>query len=82
MDISTFKKKSSEINEKMETIQQDLYQNMDFIQRNYQVINNALNNTHEKENEAYIARSKLQEFIVWRQKLNVPWIPLFHSLSR
>jgi hypothetical protein len=40
MDITAFKKQSTEINGKLETIQQDLYQNMDIIQRHYQVINN------------------------------------------
>jgi hypothetical protein len=82
MDIYTFKKQASKINEKMETVQQDLYQNMDIIQRHYQVINNSLKNIHEKEKESYTSKSKFQEFIVWRQKLNVPRNSLFYSLSR
>jgi hypothetical protein len=41
------------------------------------VINNSLNNIHEKEKESYTTRSKFQEFIVWRQKINVPGIAPF-----
>jgi hypothetical protein len=66
----------------MEIVQQDLYQNMDIIQRHYQVINNSLKNIHEKEKEAYTARSKFQEFIVWRQKLNVPGIAPFSQFEQ
>jgi hypothetical protein len=33
MDITTFKKKASKVNGKMETVRQDLYLNMDIIQR-------------------------------------------------
>jgi hypothetical protein len=82
MDISSFKKQASEVNEKMQIVQQDLYENMDIIQRHYQVINNSLKNIYEKEREAFTTRSKFQEFIVWRKKLNVPGIALFHNLSR
>jgi hypothetical protein len=77
MYISSFKKKSFEVNENMETVQQDIYQNMDIIQRHYQVIDNSLNNNHEKEKESYTSKSKFQEFIIWRQKNNVPWIAHF-----
>jgi len=77
MNVSTFKKKSYEINAKLEIVQQDLYQNMDIIQKHYQGIDNFLNNIHEKEKEAYIGKSKFQEFIVWRQKINVPGVAPF-----
>jgi hypothetical protein len=71
MDIIAFEKQGSEINGKLETVQQDLYQNMDIIQIHYQVTNNCLKNIHEKEKESYTSRSKFQEFIVWRPKNNV-----------
>jgi hypothetical protein len=71
MDISTFKKQTSKVNETFKIVQQDLYENIDIIQRHYQVINNSLKNIYEKERESYTTRSKFQEFIVWRQKLNV-----------
>ena len=77
MDIIVLKKKAYEINGKIETLHQDLYQNMDIIQRHYQVINNCLKNIHEKETEAYTTRSKLQEFIVRRPKINVPRLSPF-----
>jgi hypothetical protein len=82
MDISTFKKQASEINAKLETVQQDLYQNMDIIQKHYQVINNFLKNIHEKEKESYTARSKFQEFIVWRQNINVPRVAPFSQFEQ
>jgi hypothetical protein len=82
MDINAFKKKASEINGKLETAKQDLYQNMDIIQRHYQVINNSLKNIHEKEKEAYTTRSKFQEFIVWRQKINVPRLAPFSQYEK
>jgi len=55
---------------------------MDFIQRHYQVINNFLKNIHENEKEAYTSRSKFQEFIVWRQKLNVHRITPFSQFEK
>ena len=82
MDITAIKKKASEINGNLEIVQQDLYQNMDIIQRHYQVINNSFKNIHEKEKEAYTSRSKFQEFIVWRQILNVPGISPFSHLEQ
>ena len=82
MDITAFKKQSTEINGKLETIQQDLYQNMDIIQKHYQVINNSLQNIHEKEKEAYTSSSKFQEFIVWRQKINVPGLAPFSQYEQ
>jgi hypothetical protein len=75
-----FKNQASEVNEKLKIVQQDLYENMDIIQRHYQVINNSLKNIYEKEREAFTARSKFQEFIVWRQKLNVPGIAPFFTV--
>jgi hypothetical protein len=77
MDISAFKKKASEVNEKLKIVQQDMYENIDISQRHYQVINNSLKNIYEKEKEAYTDRSKFQEFIIWRKKLNVPRIAHF-----
>jgi hypothetical protein len=55
---------------------------MDIIQRHYQVINNSLNNIHEKEKESYTNRSKFQEFIVWRQKINVPRLAPFSQYEK
>jgi hypothetical protein len=77
MDISAFKNQESEVNEKLQVSQQDLYENMDIIQKHYQAINNSMKNIYEKEREAFMARSKFQEFVVWRQKLNVPGITPF-----
>jgi hypothetical protein len=36
-----------------------------------------LKNIHEKETKTYTTRSKFQEFIVWRQKINVPGLAPF-----
>jgi hypothetical protein len=82
MDISTFKKQASEVNENFQIVQHNLYENMDIIQKRYQVINNSLKHIHEKEKEAYTTRSKFQEFIVWRQKLNVPRIAPFSQFEK
>jgi hypothetical protein len=55
---------------------------LDTIQRHYQVINNYFKNIYEKEREYFMARSKFQEFIVWRQKLNVPGIAHFSQYEQ
>ena len=55
---------------------------MDIIQRHYQLINNYLKNIHEKDKEAYTTRSKFQEFIVWRQQINVPGIAPFSQFEQ
>jgi uncharacterized protein (DUF3084 family) len=57
IDNDAFKRKASKMNEKMETVQKDLYQSMDIIQKYYQMMNNYLKNIHEKEKEACVARS-------------------------
>jgi hypothetical protein len=41
-----------------------------------------LKNIYEKEKEAYTARSKFQELIVWRKKLNVPGIAHFSQFEQ
>jgi hypothetical protein len=66
IDNTTFKEEASEINEKLEVVQQDLYQKVDTIQKYYQTINNSLKSIYVKEKEASVARSKIQEFIIWR----------------
>ena len=76
-DNSAFQKQASEINEKLEAIQQDTYQKMDTIQKYYKAINNSLKSIYEKENDACMARSKFQEFIVCRQKANIPGLAPF-----
>jgi len=58
-----------------------MYESLDAIQRHYQVINNSLKNIYEKEREYFMARSKFQEIIVWRQKLNVPGIAPFSQVE-
>jgi cytochrome c556 len=76
-DNTSFQKQASEINEKMEAVNQDLYQKMDTIQKYYKAINNSLKSIYEKENDACMARSKFQEFIVCRQKANIPGLAPF-----
>ena len=70
-NITAFKEEASEINEKLEVVQQDLYQKVDTIQKYYQAINNSLKSIYVKEKDAFVARSKFQEFIIWRQKANI-----------
>jgi hypothetical protein len=52
IDISAFKKQASEVNEKLQIVQQDLYESLDSIQKHYQVINNSLKIIDEKEKES------------------------------
>ena len=55
---TSFQKQASEINEKLEGVNQDLYQKMDTIQKYYKSINNSFKIIYEKENDACMARSK------------------------
>jgi hypothetical protein len=55
---------------------------MDIIQKYYQMMNNSLKNIHEKEKEACVARSKFQEFMVWRQKINIPGLAPFSQYEQ
>jgi hypothetical protein len=82
IDISTFKKQASEINEGLQIVQQNFYESLDIIQKHYHVINNSLQIIDDKEKESIIARSKFQELIVWRKNLNIPGLFLFQKLSR
>jgi hypothetical protein len=41
---------------------------VDTIQKYYQAINNSLKSIYMKEKDVSVARSKFQEFIIWRQK--------------
>jgi hypothetical protein len=71
IDITAFKAQASEINEKMEVVQQDLYQKVDTNQKCYQAINLSLKSIYVKEKYACVSRSKFQEFIICRQKVNI-----------
>jgi hypothetical protein len=42
IDIYAFKKHTSKVNEKLQIVQQNLYESLDAIQKHYQVINNSL----------------------------------------
>jgi hypothetical protein len=66
INITAFKTQASEINEKLEVSQQELYQKVDAIQKCYQEINLSLKSIYGKEKDACAARSKFQEFIIWR----------------
>jgi hypothetical protein len=82
IDHVAFKMKASEINERLGVVQLDLYQAMDTIQKYYQRINTSLKNIYDKEKEACAARSKFQEFIVWRQKVNFPGLAPFSQYEQ
>jgi hypothetical protein len=82
IDITAFKAQASEINEKLEVVQQDLYQKVDTIQKYYQAINNSLKSIYVKEKDASVARSKFQEFIIWRQKANIPGLAPFSQYEQ
>jgi chromosome segregation ATPase len=82
IDISAFKKQASEINERLQIVQQNLYESLDTIQKHYQVINNSLQIIDDKEKQSSIARSKFQEFIVWRQNLNVLGLAPFSEFEQ
>jgi hypothetical protein len=58
IDITPFKTQASEINEKMEVFQQELYQKVDDIQKCYQAIKLSLKSIYVKEKDACAARSK------------------------
>jgi hypothetical protein len=81
-DNSAFQKQASEINEKLEAIQQDTYQKMDTIHKYYKAINNSLKSIYEKENNACMARPKFQEFIVCRQKANISGLAPFSQYEQ
>ena len=66
MHINSFKTQASEINEKLEVAEQELYQNIDAIQKCYQAINLSLKNIISKKIHVCAARSKFLEFIIWR----------------
>ena len=80
IDISSFKKQALEVNEKLQIVQQNLYESLDAIQKNYQVINNYLHIIDDKEKKYSMGGSKFQEFIVWRKNLNVPGLAPFFRI--
>jgi hypothetical protein len=82
IDVTSFKAQKFEINEKLEAIQQDLYQKVDTIQKHYQSINNSLKNIYEKQKDSCVARSKFQEFIIWRQKSNISVLTPFSQYEQ
>jgi hypothetical protein len=45
-------------------------------------VNNLLKNIHEKEKEACVARSKFQEFMIWREKINIPRLAPFSQYEQ
>jgi hypothetical protein len=80
IDISAFKTQASEINERLEVSQQELYLKVDAIQKCYQVVDLSLKDIYVKEKEACSARSKFQEVLIWMQRANAPDFPLLsHS---
>jgi hypothetical protein len=76
IDISAFKTRASEINEKLEVAQQELDLKVDAIQKCYQVIDLSLKDIYFKKREACLARSKFQEVLISMQKANAPDFPL------
>jgi hypothetical protein len=82
IDISTFKKQASEINEGLQIVQQNFYESLDIIQNNYHVINNSLQIIDDKEKESIIDRFKFQELIVWRKNLNIPGYVPFSEIEQ
>jgi hypothetical protein len=50
---------------------------VDTIQKCYQAINLSLKSIYVKEKDVCVARSKFQEFIIWRQKANIPGLAPF-----
>jgi hypothetical protein len=82
IDHVAFKMQASEINESLGVVQLDLYQVVDIVQKYYQRINTSLKNIYDKEKEACAARSKFQEFIVWRQKVNFPGLAPFSQYEQ
>jgi hypothetical protein len=57
-DITAFKTQASEINEKLEVAQQELYQKVDAIQKFYQAINLSLKSIYVREKDARATGSK------------------------
>jgi hypothetical protein len=76
IDISAFRTQASEINEKLEVSQQELYLKVDAIQKCYQAVDLSLKDIYVKEKEACSARSKFQEVLILMQKANAPDFPL------
>jgi len=74
---AAFKMQAFEINERLGAVQLDIYQVVDIVQEYYQRINTSMNTIYDKEKEARATRSKFQDFIVWRQKMNFPGITPF-----
>jgi len=64
-----------EINEKLETTQQDLFMKVDSIQNCYQVGYIALKDVYTKEKESLLARANFQEVVALTQKDNTPNFP-------
>jgi hypothetical protein len=80
IDISAFKTQASEVNERLEVSQQELYLKVDAIQKCYQVVDLSLKDIYVKEKEACSAWSKFQEVLIWMQRDNTPGLPLLsHS---
>jgi len=52
IDISAFQVQAWEINEKLEIVQQDLFLNVDVIQKCYQAVDLSLKDIYIKEREA------------------------------
>jgi hypothetical protein len=78
IDMPVFKKQALEINDGLQIVQQNFYENLDIIQNNYHVINNSLYTIYDKEKESIIARSKIHELVAWRKNLNIPgFVPFF-----
>ena len=82
IDITSFKAQALEINEKMEYVQQDLYQKVDTIQKCYQTITSSLKSIYVKEKVACVAISKFQEFNIWRWKANIPGLAPFSQYEQ
>jgi len=55
---------------------------LDTIQKHYWVRNNSLQIIDDKEKESFMARAKFQEFIVWRQNLNVLGLAPFSEFEQ
>jgi hypothetical protein len=68
IEISTFRSQALEVNEKLETTQQDLFMKVDAIQKYYQVVDLTLKDICIKEREARSARVKFQEASYWYQR--------------
>jgi hypothetical protein len=58
IDITSFKTQALEIKEKLEVVQQELYQKVDTFQKCYQETNISLKSIYVKEKDSCVARSK------------------------